>query len=49
VSRGWLYSSVIVGLLLGILFAAHPFWDLAVAARFFDPDAAKFPLSITYE
>jgi len=49
VSRGWLLSSIALGLALGILFAAYPLWDLQVAEWFFDPRAAKFPLSINYE
>jgi lipid A 4'-phosphatase len=36
VSRGWPYSSIALGLLLGIVFAAYPFWDLSVASWFFD-------------
>lgn len=48
-SRGWLLSSIALGLALGILFAAYPLWDLQVAEWFFDHRAAKFPLSINYE
>jgi lipid A 4'-phosphatase len=48
VTRNWLLASVAVGVLVGVLFAAFPFWDLEIAGLFFDPTAAKFPLSIDY-
>jgi lipid A 4'-phosphatase len=48
VTRNWLLASVAVGVLVGVLFAAFPFWDLEIAGLFFDPSAAKFPLSIDY-
>lgn len=47
-TRNWLLASVAVGVLVGVLFAAFPFWDLEIAGLFFDPTAAKFPLSIDY-
>ena len=47
-SRGFLLSSIALGLALGVLFAAYPLWDLEVADWFFDHQAAKFPLSIDY-
>ena len=52
VSRGWLLASIASGLAalaLGILFAAYPHLDIQIAAWFFDPDAAKFPMASTYE
>jgi lipid A 4'-phosphatase len=49
VSRGWLLSSIVLGLVLGALFAAYPLWDLQVADWFFDHEAAKFPLAINYQ
>jgi len=49
VSRGFLLSSIALGVALGILFALYPSWDMRVAAWFFDPAAAKFPLSVNYE
>jgi membrane-associated PAP2 superfamily phosphatase len=48
VSRGWLALPIAIGVALGILFAAFPGWDLQVAALFFDPERAKFPLSVDY-
>ncbi|HZP09157.1 phosphatase PAP2 family protein [Methyloceanibacter sp.] len=48
VSRGWLIVPVAVGVSLGILFAAFPDWDIRIAALFFNPQAAKFPLSVDY-
>ncbi len=47
-TRNWLLASVAVGVLVGILFAAFPSWDLRIAGLFFDPNAAKFPLSVGY-
>ena len=48
VTRNWLLASVAVGVLVGVLFAAFPLWDLEIAGLFFDPNSAKFPLSIDY-
>jgi len=48
VSRGWLLSSIALGIALGALFAAYPLWDLDVAELFFDPHSAKFPLAVDY-
>ena len=48
-SRGFLLSFIVLGLVLAILFAAFPVWDLEVAQYFFDPKRARFPLSISYE
>ena len=47
-SRGWLLSSIALGIALGALFAAFPRWDLDVAGLFFDPHSAKFPLAVDY-
>ena len=47
-SRGWLLSSIALGIALGALFAAFPLWDLDVAGLFFDPHSAKFPLAVDY-
>ena len=49
VSRGFLLSFIALGLVLAVLFAAFPVWDLEVAQYFFDPKRARFPLSISYE
>ena len=48
-SRGFLLSFIVLGLVLAILFAVFPVWDLEVAQYFFDPKRARFPLSISYE
>ncbi len=48
-SRGFLLSFIALSAVLGVLFAAFPLWDLEVAQLFFDPERAKFPLSINYE
>ncbi len=48
-SRGVLLSFIALGVALGTLFAVYPSWDVWVAARFFDPEAAKFPLAINHE
>jgi lipid A 4'-phosphatase len=48
VSRGFLLSSIALGLALGVLFAAYPLLDLEVADWFFDHQAGKFPFSIDY-
>jgi membrane-associated PAP2 superfamily phosphatase len=42
-------SSVALGVALGTLFAVYPSWDVEIAAWFFDPAAAKFPLAVDYE
>jgi len=49
VSRRFLLSFIALSAVLGVLFAAFPLWDLEVARLFFDPERAKFPLSISYE
>ena len=48
VTRNWLLATVAVGVLVGVLFAAFPLWDLEIAGLFFNPNSAKFPLSIDY-
>ena len=48
-SRGFLLSFIALGLVLAVLFAVFPVWDLEVAQYFFDPKRARFPLSISYE
>jgi membrane-associated PAP2 superfamily phosphatase len=48
VTRNWLLASIAVGLLVGVLFAVFPSWDLQIAGLFFDPNKAKFPLSVDY-
>ena len=48
-SRGFLLSFIALSAVLGVLFAAFTLWDLEVAQLFFDPERAKFPLSINYE
>lgn len=49
VVRGWLLASAALGLVLGAVFAVYPVIDLEVARLFFNDQAAKFPLSTTYE
>jgi len=49
VSRGFLLSFIALGLALALLFAAYPSWDVQVAAWFFDPSSAKFPLAVDSE
>jgi membrane-associated PAP2 superfamily phosphatase len=49
VSRGFLLSFIALGLALALLFAAYPSWDVQVAAWFFDPGSAKFPLAVDSE
>jgi lipid A 4'-phosphatase len=49
VSRGVLLSFIALGVALGTLFAVYPPWDVWVAARFFDPEAAKFPLAVNHD
>ena len=48
-SRGWLLSSIALGLALGALFAAYPYGILQVADWFFDHERAKFPLAVNYQ
>ena len=48
-SRGFLLSFIALGLALALLFAAYPSWDVQVAAWFFDPSSAKFPLAVDSE
>ncbi len=48
-SRGFLLSFIVLGAVLASLFAAFPLWDLQIAQIFFDPERAKFPLSVSYE
>jgi len=49
VSRGFLLVFIALGGALAVLFAVFPLWDLEVAQVFFDPERARFPLSVTYE
>jgi lipid A 4'-phosphatase len=42
VARGWLISSIAVGLVIGLLFAVFPALDLDIAGWFFNPEAGKF-------
>jgi len=49
VSRGFLLVFIALGGALAVLFAVFPLWDLEVAQFFFDPERARFPLSVTYE
>jgi len=49
VSRGFLLGFIALGGALAVLFAVFPLWDLEVAQIFFDPERARFPLSVTYE
>ena len=48
-SRGFLLVFIALGGALAVLFAVFPLWDLEVAQVFFDPERARFPLSVTYE
>jgi lipid A 4'-phosphatase len=48
VARGWLFATIALGLVLGIVFAVYPFIDLEVANLFFDPQKAKFPIAYGY-
>ena len=41
-ARVWLFSSLGLGLVAGVLFAVFPSWDLGVARLFFNADAGKF-------
>jgi lipid A 4'-phosphatase len=49
VSRGFLLSFIALGLALAALFAVYPSWDMRVAAWFFDPLSAKFPVAMSHE
>jgi len=49
VARGWLFASVALGLVFGLVFAVYPLIDLEVARVFFDDHKSKFPISVTYE
>jgi len=42
VARIWLFSSLGLGLVAGVVFAVFPSWDLDVAELFFKADASKF-------
>lgn len=48
-SRGFWLSFVVVSGAFAVLLAAYPSFDLQVAAWFFDPNTAKFPMSVDYE
>ena len=48
-TRVWLISAIVIGLLFGIVFAAYPDIDLAIAGLFFDSHTAKFPLAGDYD
>ena len=48
-ARGWLFASIGLGVVLGVVFAAYPLIDLEVARLFFDDRKANFPIAMTYE
>ncbi len=41
-ARSWLFGSIAVGLVTGLLFAVFPVWDLDIAGWFFNAPAGKF-------
>ncbi len=41
--RTWILAALAVALLVGVLFAIFPQWDIAIAQLFFDPAAGRFP------
>jgi len=44
-----LLSFITLGLALAALFAVYPSWDMWVAAWFFDPESAKFPMAMSHD
>jgi len=42
VTRGWLLSTIAVGVVLGLVFAVFPVFDLDIAGWFFNAEAGKF-------
>ncbi len=48
-SSSFLLSFIALGLAFALLFAAFPYWDVQVAAWFFDSGSAKFPLAVDSE
>jgi lipid A 4'-phosphatase len=43
--RTWVVTAVAVGIIVGVLFATFPQWDLQIAGWFWDPVHEQFPLS----
>ena len=48
-SRGWILSSIALGIVLGALFAAFPLWDVQISDWFYDHQAHRFPLATNYD
>jgi lipid A 4'-phosphatase len=43
--RRWFFGAAAAGIIVGILFAAFPQWDLEIAGWFWDPGSERFPLA----
>ncbi|MGE5260004.1 MAG: PAP2 family protein, partial [Actinomycetota bacterium] len=42
-NRNWVFAALVVGGIIGLLFALFPQWDIAIARQFFDPATGRFP------
>jgi lipid A 4'-phosphatase len=42
-NRNWVFAALVVGGIIGLLFALFPQWDIAIARPFFDPASERFP------
>jgi lipid A 4'-phosphatase len=42
-NRNWVFAALVVGGIIGLLFALFPQWDIAIARQFFDPASERFP------
>jgi len=49
VARGWLLSTIAVGVVLGVVFAVFPVLDLDIAGWFFNAKAGKFTTAFSSE
>ena len=47
-NRTWVFAALATGVVIGVLFALFPQWDVAIAQFFFDPAARRFPYATRY-
>ncbi len=46
--RAWVLAAAAVGIVVGILFAVFPQWDLQIAGWFWDPVRERFPFALKW-
>ncbi len=46
--RAWVLAAAAIGIVVGILFAVFPQWDLQIAGWFWDPVRERFPFAVKW-